>query len=59
MELKCTNPNSEIVLEKKQKHVGLLVLKNYKISFKNETYKIFFQEDAKIAQKTRLSIIFS
>jgi len=32
-----------------------------KIAFRNQSYeyKLFFQEDAKIAQKTRLSLTFS
>jgi len=30
-----------------------------KIAFRNESCKLFFQEDAKIAPKTRLSITFS
>jgi len=30
-----------------------------KIAFKNEYYTLFFQEDAEIAQKTRLFITFT
>jgi len=30
-----------------------------KIEFKNESYRLFFEENAQIAQKTRLSITFS
>jgi len=51
MELKCTNPNGEIVLARKINHVDLF-LKIVKIAFRNESYKLFFQKDAKIARKT-------
>jgi len=30
-----------------------------KIAFKNESYKLFFQEESLIAQRTKLSIAFS
>jgi len=30
-----------------------------KIAFRNESYKLFFQEDAQIAQKIRLFITFT
>jgi len=59
MELKCTYPNGEIVLARKINYVRLFFWKIAKIAFRNESYKLFFQEDTKIAQKTRLSIAFS
>jgi len=59
MELKCTNSNDEIDLSRKLNHVKLFFLKNYKIALRNESYKLIFQEDAWIAQKTRLSITFT
>jgi len=59
MELKCTNPNVEIVLARKIIHMGIFFWKIVKIAFRNESYKLFFQEDAKIAWKTILSITFS
>jgi len=54
-------PNGEIVLKSKLNHVELSFLKNCKNynQLYNESYKFFFQEDTLIAQKTRLSIIFS
>jgi len=59
MELKCTNPNVEIVLASKLNPVELSFWKIVKIAFRNESYKLFFQEDALIARKIRLSITFS
>jgi len=59
MKLKWTNPNGEIVLGRKLNHVELSFKKKLKIALKNECYKLFFQEDAQIAPKTRLSITFS
>jgi len=46
MELKCTNPNAEIVLASKLYYVELFFEKNVKIVFRNELYKSFFQKDA-------------
>jgi len=54
MELKHTNPNNEIVLARKLDHVELIIWKIVEIAFKNESYKLFFQEDAKIAQKNKI-----
>jgi len=51
MELKCTISNGEIVLEKKLNHVELCFWKIVKIAFKNESFKLFFQEDALSAWK--------
>jgi len=48
MELKRTNPNGDIVLESKLNHVELIFL-IVRIAFKNESYKLFFQEDTLIA----------
>jgi len=45
MELKYTNFNGEIVLESKLIDVELLFL------LRNESYKLFFQENALIARK--------
>jgi len=59
MELEHTNPNSEIVLGGKLNHEDLFFWKIVKIAFKNESYKLFFQEDALSAWKIRLSITFS
>jgi len=49
MALKCTNSNGEIVVASKIIHVEIFFLKIVKIAFRNEFYKLFFQEDAKIA----------
>jgi len=57
--LKCTNPNGETVLVSKLNHVELFFTKIVRITFKNESYKLFSKEKAQIAPKTRLSIIFS
>jgi len=46
MELKCTNPNGEIVLANKLNHVELFFGKFVKIAFRNESYKLFFEKDA-------------
>jgi len=46
MEVKCTNPNGEIVLERKLNYVELFFWKIVKIAFKNESYKLFLQKDA-------------
>jgi len=46
MELKCTNPNSEIVLRRTLNHMDFFL--NWKIAFRNESYKLFFKEDALI-----------
>ena len=59
MELKHNNPNGEIVLAGKLHPFQQFFWKNVKIAFNNELYELFFQEDAQIAQKTRLSITFS
>jgi len=48
MELKRTNPNGEIVLGRKLNHMEQFK-KNLRIAFKDESYKLFFQEDALIA----------
>jgi len=45
MELKRTNPNGEIVLRSTLNHVNLFFSK---IALKNESYNLFFQEDALI-----------
>jgi len=57
MESKCTNSNGEIILESKLNYGDFFLI--IKIAFKNESYKLFFQKDALIAPKTRLSITFS
>jgi len=54
MELKCTNFNGDIVLRSTLNRVDFFLI--VKIAFRNESYKDFSQEDALIAQKTRLSI---
>jgi len=59
MKLKCTNFNGKIFLARKINHVKLIFWKLVKIAFRNEFYKLFFQEDALIAPKIRLSITFS
>jgi len=41
MELKCTNPNGEIVLEKALNHIEHYFFKIVKIAFRNESYKWF------------------
>jgi len=46
MELKCTNPNGDIVLASKPNYVELFFGKIVKIAYKNESYKLFFQKDA-------------
>jgi len=58
MELKCTNFNGEIVLKSTQKPLDLFFWNIVRMAFRNESYKLFFQEDALIAPKTRLSITF-
>jgi len=57
MELKKTNSNGEIVLGNKLNHEELFFWKIVRIAFRNESYKLFFQEDALIAPKTILSIV--
>jgi len=59
MESKYTNPNGDIVLERKRKRVELFFFKIEKIAFRNESYKFFFQEVVSITQKTTLSITLS
>jgi len=59
MELECSNSNGEIVLGSKLKHMKNKSWKIVKIACRNESYKLFFQKDALIAWKTRLSITFS
>jgi len=49
MELKCTNPNGKIVLASKLNH-EFYFWKIEKIAFINESYKLFFQEDALTVQ---------
>jgi len=44
MELKLTNPNGEIILARKLNYVKLFFWQIVKITFKNESYKLFFQE---------------
>jgi len=44
MELEHTNPINEIVLESNHNHVELLFWKIVKIDFKNESYKLFFED---------------
>jgi len=51
MELKHTNLNNEIVLVRGVNLVKLFFGKIVKIEFKNEFYKLLFQEDALIAPK--------
>jgi len=48
MELKCTDSNGEIVLARKLNHVSLEIFseKIVEIAFRNESYELFFQEDA-------------
>jgi len=48
MEFKCTNSNGEIVLQKKLNHVEFF-LNVLRLVFINESYKLFFQQDALIA----------
>jgi len=45
MEFKITNFNGEIVLASKLNHVESFFWKIAKIALKNESYKLFFQED--------------
>jgi len=51
MGLKHNNSNDEIVLASKLNVVKQFFLKNCEIALKNESYKLFFQEDAQIAPK--------
>jgi len=51
MELKCMNPNGEIVLKSTPNHVKLFFMKIVRITFRNEFNKLFFLEDALIAEK--------
>jgi len=46
MEIKSTNPNGEIVLARKTNHAKINFGKIVEISYRNESYKLFFQEDA-------------
>jgi len=46
MELKCTNSNGNIVLASKLNYEELFFGKIVKITFRNESYKLFFQKDA-------------
>jgi len=59
MKLKYMNPTCEIVLRSTLNHAELIFSKIVKIAIRNESYKLFFQEDALIAQNTRLSITIS
>jgi len=60
MELKCTNPNCEIVLAKKLNHMELFLLKSCKNCIqKMNPISYFSQEDALSAGKIGLSITFS
>jgi len=45
MEIKCTNPNGDIVLASILNYAKLFFWKIVKIAFRNESYK-FFQKDA-------------
>jgi len=44
MELKCNNPNGEIVLTEKLNYMELFFWKIVRIAFGNESYKLFFPE---------------
>jgi len=57
MELKCIDPNGEIVLGSKLNYVEFFL--NCENCIQKWSLQIIFQEDALIAQKTRLSITFS
>jgi len=59
MKLKQIDFNGEIVLGSKLNQREYFFGKIVKIAFKNESYKLFFQKDAIVPQKTRLSITFS
>jgi len=58
MDLKYTDTNGEIILARKLNYVNLF-FKIVKIELKNESYKLFFEEDAMSTLKRRLSITFS
>jgi len=59
MGLKQNNPIGEIVLARKLTVVEQFFWKIVKIAFRNEFYKLFFQEDVETACKTRLFITFT
>jgi len=60
MELKHNKFNGKIVLAKiLNPFIQFFFLKNVEIALKNESYKLFFEEDVYIVQKTILSITFS
>jgi len=59
MELNHNNLNSEIVLARNLNLVNFIFLRIEKIELKNESYKLFFWEDALIAWKIRLSVTFA
>jgi len=46
IKLKCINSSGEIVLASKLNPCGTFFLKSVWIAFRNESYKLFFQEDA-------------
>jgi len=54
MGLKHNNLNGEIVLAIKLTVVEQFFWKIVKIAFRNECYKLFFQEDAQIAWKNKI-----
>jgi len=56
MELKHTYHNGDIVLEKRLNQKKLFFWKIVKLKFKNDSFKLFFEENVWIAFETRLSI---
>ena len=60
MELKCTNPNGDIILVSKLNHEKKKKTKKMQKSHSEmNPIGYFFHKDALIAQKTRMSITFS
>jgi len=57
--LKYNNFNHGIFLARKSNLFQQKIFEIEKIAFKNESYELFFQQDAKTIQKTRLSTTFS
>ena len=59
MELRCTEPNGEIVLAKRLNYVELFFFELLELHLEMNPTRCFFQEDALSAQKIRLSITFA
>jgi len=59
MELNHHNPSGEVVLPKNPNPVKKKFENFWKFNLKMSPISCFFEEDAYIAQKTRLSITFS